>query len=139
MPTIAIGPRYFETLRLGVLRGRTFTDADGRPGRDTVIVNQRFIDTYLPGASGLGERIRLAPQGSALADGPALTIVGVRDDPAGRGVRVASGRLRAAPIPLDRQCGDHRRRSVGAASATPLLRREVALLDADVTLFNVGR
>ncbi len=39
---VTIGPRYFETLGIKVLRGRGFDDLDGTPGHDAAIINQRF-------------------------------------------------------------------------------------------------
>ena len=41
---LAIGSRYFDVLRSPLLRGRSFTDIDGLPGRDVAIVNQRFAE-----------------------------------------------------------------------------------------------
>jgi predicted permease len=52
-----IGPRYFETMRLRLIRGRAFTEADGSPGHEAVIVNQRFASMYFPDADAIGQRI----------------------------------------------------------------------------------
>ena len=135
---IAIGPRYFETLGVRVLRGRVFTDVDGTSGHDAVIVNQSFVERYLSGGSGLGARIRLAAEGTALEQAPWLTVVGV--SPTIR-QRVASGARPVVYLPLRSHSTASAAIIAGGlsepASATPLLRREVALLDADVTLFNV--
>ena len=35
---------YFRVLGRPLLRGREFEDADGLPGREVVIVNQRFVE-----------------------------------------------------------------------------------------------
>jgi hypothetical protein len=47
--TLSVGPRYFETLSIPLLRGREFdaTDRDGTPA--VAIVNQTFVNTYFPG------------------------------------------------------------------------------------------
>jgi predicted permease len=72
-----VGPRYFETLGLRVLRGRHFTDRDGLPGQTTAIVNQRFASMFFPNADPLGKRIRLINAAAPGVAVPWLTIVGV--------------------------------------------------------------
>jgi len=72
-----IGPRYFETLRLRLLRGREFTEHDGAPGREAAIVNQRFASMFFPDADPIGQRIRLANAAAPNAPQPWFTIVGV--------------------------------------------------------------
>jgi len=83
-----VGPRYFETLRLRLVQGREFSAADGRPGSETAIVNQRFAAMFFPREDAIGQRIRLVSAGpSAFASTPSaqsvassLTIVGVSAD-----------------------------------------------------------
>src|SRR6185295_11203271 len=56
-PSVAylyIGPRYFETLKLRLLSGREFTEDDGAPGREAVIINERFASMYFPDADPIG-------------------------------------------------------------------------------------
>jgi putative ABC transport system permease protein len=61
---VTIRGRYFETLGLRLLRGRTFIDTDDLPGHESVIVNQRFVTMFFPNEDPIGRRIRLtaAPQ-----------------------------------------------------------------------------
>jgi putative ABC transport system permease protein len=70
------GSRYFETLRLPVLRGRALTGGDGVPGRESVVVNERFAARFFPGDDPIGQRIRIADAKPGAAF-PWLTIVGV--------------------------------------------------------------
>jgi putative ABC transport system permease protein len=49
---------YFTTLRIPLLRGRTFVPRDGARPSDEVIVSRAFAERYWPGASPLGERVR---------------------------------------------------------------------------------
>jgi predicted permease len=72
-----IGPRYFDTLRLRLLRGREFTQDDGAPGQEAAIVNQRFASMFFPDADPIGQRIRLANAASPNLAQPWFTIVGV--------------------------------------------------------------
>jgi predicted permease len=131
---VAIGPRYFDTLQVRVLRGRYFTPLDGSPGQQTAIVNQRFVDLYFPAADPIGERIRLTEPKVDEATAPWLTIVGVA--PTIR-QNIASAARPAVYIPLVSYRGSNAAILVsGAATTTSLLRAEVASLDPDVTLFN---
>jgi len=72
--TVAIGAEYFPTLHVTLTRGREFTDADGRPGAEAAIVNERFAAHFFAGDDAVGKRIRLLPEDRT---SPWLTIVGV--------------------------------------------------------------
>ena len=76
---ITVGARYFETLKLPLLRGRLFTPLDGTPGNQSAIVNQRFVDMFFPDEDPLGRGIHLnlANPSNIVAPPPPLTIVGV--------------------------------------------------------------
>ena len=52
-----VGPGYFETLKIPMLRGRSFNGADVQGGPNVVIVNQAFANRYWPGQDPLGKRI----------------------------------------------------------------------------------
>ena len=73
---IAAGDEYFDTVGLAALNGRLFSERDGLPGNENVLVNQRFVDFHFPGSTGIGQRLQLSETG---AKTPASwqTIVGV--------------------------------------------------------------
>lgn len=50
-------PGYFETMRTPLLAGRTFTDNDNLPGRDSVIVDDALAAKAFPGQSAIGKHI----------------------------------------------------------------------------------
>lgn len=50
-------PGYFETMRVPLLQGRSFTATDGLEGERVAIVNRRFADLYYPGEDPVGEEI----------------------------------------------------------------------------------
>ena len=53
----AVSPGYFETIGARIVKGRAFTP-DDRFGREpVVIVNQAFVDRYLPGEEPLGRKL----------------------------------------------------------------------------------
>lgn len=53
-----IGPDYFKTLGVALLRGREFTDADHAAAPGVVIVNESLARRYWPNQEALGKRIR---------------------------------------------------------------------------------
>jgi predicted permease len=52
-----VGPRYFETMGIGLLRGRDFRPADRRGSPPVVIVNAAFQRAYFPGEDALGRHV----------------------------------------------------------------------------------
>jgi len=76
--TVFVTPKYFALVGLPVVRGRTFTDADGTAGQATAIVNQRFASMYFPDADPIGRRFRLTRTGDTTAGW--LTVIGVSAD-----------------------------------------------------------
>jgi putative ABC transport system permease protein len=72
--TTSIGAGYFEALGLTMPRGREFTPADGAPGAEAVIVNQRFAAQYWPGEDPVGQKIRLGRDAWSTVVGVSPTI-----------------------------------------------------------------
>jgi predicted permease len=54
-----VGPDFFRTLGLSLMRGRPFTESDGAVGQEVAIVNERFVTMFFPDADPLGARIGL--------------------------------------------------------------------------------
>ncbi|HJU82864.1 MAG TPA: ABC transporter permease [Holophagaceae bacterium] len=54
-----VSPRYFETLRIPVLEGREFQNADAPRAQDLVVVSRAFATRYWPGRSAIGQRLVL--------------------------------------------------------------------------------
>jgi predicted permease len=52
-----ITPRYFETLRIPLLRGRAFAALDRANSQAVVIVNEAFVHRYLQGQAAIGSHI----------------------------------------------------------------------------------
>ncbi len=67
-----VAPRYFETMRIPLLRGRAFTEADRAGAPPVVIVNDAFARRYWPNADPIGKRI--SANGS---EGPFREVIGV--------------------------------------------------------------
>lgn len=50
-------PGYFETMRVPLLAGRTFTNEDNLPGRNVVVIDELLAKKAFPGESAIGRRI----------------------------------------------------------------------------------
>jgi putative ABC transport system permease protein len=72
---LAVSPDYFSTLKVPILAGRSFRDADTRASSPVAIVNETFAKQYFPRSSPVGYHV-------AFADTPASwkEIVGVVSD-----------------------------------------------------------
>jgi len=70
-----VSPAYFDTLRIPVHRGRTFTDADDENSPKVAIINQTMAKQFWPDQDPLGKRF--STKG---ASGPFLEVVGVVQD-----------------------------------------------------------
>ena len=71
-----IGPHYFETLGTHLLRGRTITDQDTPTSQEVAVVNQRFVNKFLPHEDPIGKHFGM---GDAKNSGD-FEIVGVVED-----------------------------------------------------------
>src|SRR5688572_18272063 len=83
-----VGPGYFRTLRIPVLRGREFTDADNANPMAGFIVSEAFARGYLSTRDPLEASLSVRMQD----ENPYLPIIGVVGD-------VSEGSVRAAPQP----------------------------------------
>jgi predicted permease len=80
-----VTPRYFETMRIPLLRGRGFSAADDRAAAPVAVISQSLAQRFFPGVDPIGRRIRQPD-----IDGPLLReIVGVVGDVRRDGVRAA--------------------------------------------------
>ena len=53
-----IDPDYFQTTKIPLLRGRSFTDADNTASLHVAIVNQTMAEQFWPGEDPIGKRFR---------------------------------------------------------------------------------
>jgi len=73
-----VGPRYFATLQMRAVAGRTFSDADTESAERAVVVNQSFARRYL-GDSWIGSKLPVAGYATK-GDNVTATVVGVLED-----------------------------------------------------------
>ena len=145
---ITISPKYFEAVGAAIRRGRAFGPADGGPGAEVAIVNERFAAQHFPNEDPLGRRIRLltgdgspAPAGApAQPPGTWLTIVGI-------GPTIRQGNPQALEpdavvyVPHRMEAPGFMsilaRSQVEAAALTMQVRQAVQALDPDLPVFGV--
>ena len=78
-----VGPLFFETMNIPVVRGRTFTAADVAQDRQVVVISEAFAKQYFPNEDPVGKRI---------GEPPTIEILGVVGD-----TRLASVRRESSP------------------------------------------
>ena len=71
-------PRYFETMRIPLRSGRSFTEADAGESPSVAIINEALAKQFFPGENPIGKRLKWG--GSASSPRPWSTIVGVAGD-----------------------------------------------------------
>lgn len=56
--TAMVTSSYFDVLGVAIHRGRGFTDTDGLPGAENVVISQVMAERHFPGEDPIGRRIR---------------------------------------------------------------------------------
>ncbi len=68
----AVSPDYFSALRIAVIEGRGFEEADRTGAEEVAVVSRAFTERVWPGESAVGRRIQVT--------GTDITVVGVTQD-----------------------------------------------------------
>jgi predicted permease len=140
---LSVGTRYFEAIGAAVVQGRAFTDADGQPGREAVIVNQRLVDLHFNGASPLDAQIRFAGNGPGQPPSPWMTVIGVAPNVRQRIDNQSREPDAVAYIPhgqnpaLTNGMALIARTHAGSERGGQILRQEMSAVDPDMALFNI--
>ncbi|MDH4064089.1 MAG: ABC transporter permease, partial [Acidobacteriota bacterium] len=82
----AVTPRFLETLRIPLVRGRLLNDRDAQGAESVAVINRTLADELFAGQDPLGHRVRLGPP-----DALPRTIVGVVGDVRHEGLHVPPG------------------------------------------------
>jgi predicted permease len=135
---VIVTPGYFETMRVPVVRGRSFTDTDRIGSQLVVILNQRAAQLMWPGEDALGKRLT-----SANPLGP-TTVIGLAGD-----VRIGGPSKPAPPtfyVPLTQMNAEGWswmpslyvavRTVADPATLGPAVRRVIATIDPAIPLFS---
>jgi putative ABC transport system permease protein len=73
----ALGPNYFSTMGIPLVRGRDFNEQDNLDTDMKVIVSEKTVRQYWPNTDPIGKRLKV---GSTTAEGPWRTVIGVVKD-----------------------------------------------------------
>jgi putative ABC transport system permease protein len=134
---VTVGPGFFETLRIPLVKGRTFNDHDTPNSRPVAIVSEGFARRFLPGQDPIGKRIR---QSSAAMGNPWMEIVGVVGNVKYLGLTADTEAAYYVPLaqsysPITLLVA---RASASASSVADSLRRTVQSVDPGLTVAWVG-
>jgi predicted permease len=138
-------PGYLEALRVPVLRGRTFTDADTDSSPRVALVDDRLARKFWPGADPIGRRMFQPENPRNLTGTDAnthwITVVGVVGETKMAGLVTSETRvgtyyfpLRQAPV---RTMTLAVRTQKDPAAMTSAIRQQLRAIDPQLPLFNV--
>jgi predicted permease len=131
-----VGPRYFTTLGIPVLRGREFDQRDRKGTRDTVIVNERLAAMLWPGADPIGKELRA----KGLPGGGSAEVIGLVRDVKYRDLRGEFGPIFYRAL-LQSTTSDgmtlHVRSAGDPSAMTASIRRMLQSLDDNVPVSGV--
>jgi len=130
---LAVGPDFFETMRIPLLNGRTFAPIDSRAVPDLAIVNQTFVHRYLDGRNPIGLHL----EGESDANHVSREIVGVVAD--AKYDRLRTSVEPTAYIPLKEGAAYFELRTGPKPEALiPAVRKIASELDNNLPLFDLG-
>jgi predicted permease len=128
-----IGPRFFETLGIPVIRGRDFAETDNEKAPQVVIINEVMANRFWPEQDALGKRFKF------FGDPDYRQVVGIARD-----VKVTSLTERPRPLvylPVQQDFAPevtlHVRAAGNATSLVSALRGEIQSLDPSLSVLNV--
>ena len=133
---VAIGPRYFETLGLPLVRGSRIEDVDAASRSSVALVNERFAARFSPGADPIGRDVVLNNERAPGAPQQRFRIVGIA--PALR-QQQQNSHTPAVYIPFLSQPGANASLIVrgNPRQFAAVVRDEVRRLDPDLPVFNL--
>ncbi len=130
-----VAPDYFRVMRVPVVRGRPFTEADRDGAPLVVMINEAFARRYWPGQDPIGKGINI---GGGSPAGQFRPVIGVVAD--GKYRSLAEDPLPFLYVPLGQQNRAwmtlHVRAAGDPGRLLTLLRDEVRLLDLNLPIVN---
>lgn len=129
-----VGPEYFQTMKIRVVRGRAFTAEDDERARPVAIVNEMFAKRFWPGQDPIGKRFRA--EGT---DKRWLEVVGVTKTGKYTFIFEDPGLYYFAPIAQQyRPLRVLHVRTTGAPEAlAPAIQKEIRALNPDLPVYDV--
>jgi putative ABC transport system permease protein len=133
-----VSPDYFRVLRIPLVRGRFFSDADKRGALRVCIVSERLAKSVWPNEDPIGRRVRLGGPEATVEPDDWMTVVGVVGDVRHQALERESGPDIYNPsLQLAwKQMHFLVRARTDALALVPAIRREIASSAPDVGVFN---
>ena len=129
-------PNYFRTMGIPLKAGREFTDGDGAPDRDkVVIIDENMSRRLWPNDNPLGQRIKIGPPENE----PWLTIVGVVGDVKNVGLDATAEFATYEPHAQRPWSGMQLlvRTKTNPLSVVSAIREEITRVEKDASIFDV--
>ncbi|HEX2328507.1 MAG TPA: ABC transporter permease [Candidatus Angelobacter sp.] len=135
-----VSPGLFETMKIPLLRGRTFDEHDTRDGKSVMVINSAFQKQYFPNEDPIGKMIEIgAGDGKDRERWKTREVVGVVGDIRTADVAAATRPAYFVPIPqliwgaptlVIRTAGDPN-------NIVPELRQTMQSMDPDAPLYDI--
>jgi predicted permease len=77
---VPVSATYFDTLKIPLIRGRSFDRSDTPDSPPVAVINSRLVKLYWPNDDPIGQQIRLSGSSPTEGYGPWRTIVGIVGD-----------------------------------------------------------
>jgi predicted permease len=127
-----VGHRFFETMGIPIVAGRTFDSRDHKASPKVAIVNREFVRQFSPDVHPVGRSFE--------SNGATYEIVGICGD-----VHFTRTRIPAPPTwyPLIAQAEEvgtmtfEARSAMSLSALTPLIREAVRIVDKDLPIFDI--
>jgi len=133
-----VTPEFFATLRIPIVAGRTFTEAEATPASTAVVVSERVVKRFWPGQDPIGRRVKF---GGVTSNNPWLAIVGVVGDVKYRGLpeNPTADPDFYLPYPdRNQQVSIAMRTSVPPSSVVSAVRAVIRSADASIPIYQVS-
>jgi predicted permease len=138
---VCVGPHYFKTMQILIVRGRAFSDFDTQSSEPTAIVSQSLATKYWPGQNPIGKRLKISGDANDNTQ-PWRTVVGVAGNVRSDGqywpfrpeIYVPYTQFPWILYPRNIVV----RTTVEPLSIVPEIRRQVAALDKDVPVSDIA-
>ena len=131
-----IGPRYFATMGIPLLRGREFTEQDRANSQKVVIINENFANKYFKGDA-IGRKFGYGGGDGVKLD---MEVVGVVKNSRHTNVREKDQPFAYHPysqLEVLGSTGFYIRTSADPSALAAVIRKEMNQLDAQVPMFDV--
>jgi predicted permease len=131
-----VGPGFFETLGIPIVKGRDFNsqDVEGRP--QVAIVSETMVKEFFPGEDALGKRFSTA---GASSNGPWIEIVGIAKDSKYRSLSEPPSAVVYVPLAQQHETGVtlYVRASGPPALLVSQVRREIQAIEPNLPVPNI--